>query len=127
MRVYCAPTDRDYGCEDIGPLELLAERESEQQQILASISSGMHSAPADEPAEPPSLTEVALAKTQSSVVASAPPTLVPPAAPVTAAPTPTPPAITGSSVTAVMGASTAASLGSMFRARLDRVTLLGWH
>jgi penicillin-insensitive murein endopeptidase len=139
VRIYCAPTDREYGCEDFGPMELLAEREAEQKQILASISSGMHSAPADEPAAPeapPSLTEVALAKTQSSVVAAAPPVaLVPPGAPFAApgttppagAPTSTPPAITGSSVTAVMGASTAASLSSMFRARLDRVTLLGWH
>jgi penicillin-insensitive murein endopeptidase len=130
VRIYCAPTDREYGCEDIGPLELLAEREAEQQQIIASISSGMHSAPTEEPAAPeapPSLTEVAIAKTQSSV--AAPATLVPTAPPVAAAPppTPAPPAITGSSVTAVMGASTAASLGSMFRARLDRVTLLGWH
>jgi penicillin-insensitive murein endopeptidase len=126
VRIYCAPSDRDYGCQHIGPLELLAEREAEQRQILASISSGMHSAPADEPAEPPpSLTEVALAKAQSNVVASPPLAVAPSAAPAT--PTPSPPAITGSSVTAVMGASTAASLGSMFRARLDRVTLLGWH
>jgi penicillin-insensitive murein endopeptidase len=127
VRVYCAPSDRDYGCQDIGPLELLAEREAEQQRILASISSGMHSAPADEPAAPeapPSLTDVAIAKTQSSV--AAPATLVPGAPPAAVAPS-SPPAVTGSSVTAVMGASTAASLGSMFRARLDRVTLLGWH
>lgn len=124
VRVYCDPRDREYGCQDIGPLELLAERETEQQQLLATISSGMSTPPADdEPAEPPSLTEVAVAKTQTSV--AAPPTLVP-AAPSTPS-APTPPAVTGSSVTAVMGASSAASLGSVFRARLDRVTLLGWH
>lgn len=30
IRVYCAADDRAYGCVDIGPLELLAEREAEQ-------------------------------------------------------------------------------------------------
>jgi penicillin-insensitive murein endopeptidase len=123
VRVYCAATDREYGCEDIGPLELLAEREAEQQQIIATISNGMRSAPADEAAPPPpSLTEVAIAKTETSVAAPAPAAPLPAAPP--AAP---PPTVTGSSLTAVMGASTAASLGSMFRARLDRVQLLGWH
>jgi penicillin-insensitive murein endopeptidase len=123
VRVYCAATDREYGCEDIGPLELLAEREAEQQQIIAAISNGMRSAPADEAAPPPpSLTEVAIAKTETSVAAPAPAAPLPAAPP--AAP---PPTVTGSSLTAVMGASTAASLGSMFRARLDRVQLLGWH
>ncbi|HLL24531.1 MAG TPA: penicillin-insensitive murein endopeptidase [Kofleriaceae bacterium] len=29
VRVYCAPSDRAFGCVDIGPMELLAEREGE--------------------------------------------------------------------------------------------------
>jgi penicillin-insensitive murein endopeptidase len=119
VRVYCATTDREYGCEDIGPLDLLAEREAEQRQIIATISSGMRGAPADEPASPPpSLTELAAAKTATSVAAPAP------AAPLPASGDAAP---LCSSVTAVMGASSAASLGSLFRARLDRVQLLGWH
>jgi penicillin-insensitive murein DD-endopeptidase len=33
VRVYCAAADRAYGCVDIGPLELLAEREAEPSPI----------------------------------------------------------------------------------------------
>jgi penicillin-insensitive murein endopeptidase len=29
VRVYCSPADRAYGCVDIGPMDLLAEREAE--------------------------------------------------------------------------------------------------
>jgi hypothetical protein len=29
VRVYCSPEDRPYGCVDIGPMDLLAEREAE--------------------------------------------------------------------------------------------------
>jgi penicillin-insensitive murein endopeptidase len=125
VRVYCAPSDREYGCQDMGPLELLAEREAEQQKVLATIASGMRSAPAaDEPAAPPppSLTDIAVAKTESSVAAPAP------AIPLPGGPdASTPPPIGGSAITATMGASSVGSLGSMFRARLDRVQLLGWH
>jgi penicillin-insensitive murein endopeptidase len=41
VRVYCAATDRRYGCVDIGPMELLAEREAEPSQVavlLAALS-----------------------------------------------------------------------------------------
>jgi penicillin-insensitive murein DD-endopeptidase len=38
VRIYCPAADRVYGCVDIGPLELLAERELESQQALAAIA-----------------------------------------------------------------------------------------
>jgi penicillin-insensitive murein endopeptidase len=33
VRVYCAAADRSYGCVDIGPMELLAERQSEPSPL----------------------------------------------------------------------------------------------
>lgn len=41
VRIYCPPEDRQFGCIDIGPLELLAEREAEQQQMLATIADAL--------------------------------------------------------------------------------------
>jgi penicillin-insensitive murein endopeptidase len=32
VRVYCSVADRRYGCVDVGPMELLAEREAERRQ-----------------------------------------------------------------------------------------------
>ena len=71
VRVYCAPTDRQYGCEDIGPLELLAEREAEQNRLIAAITSGVTGPRIDVPEPPaqPSLTE--LAESQSAPAAAA--------------------------------------------------------
>jgi hypothetical protein len=38
VRIYCPATDRMYGCVDIGPLELLAERETEAHDRAAMIA-----------------------------------------------------------------------------------------
>jgi len=38
VRVFCAPTDRMFGCVDIGPLEMLALREAEAQQTVEAIA-----------------------------------------------------------------------------------------
>lgn len=38
VRVYCAETDRQFGCVDIGPLELLAEREAEAYKAVEAIA-----------------------------------------------------------------------------------------
>jgi penicillin-insensitive murein endopeptidase len=41
VRVYCSAADRAYGCADIGPLELLAEREAEPSpisELLAAVT-----------------------------------------------------------------------------------------
>jgi penicillin-insensitive murein endopeptidase len=44
VRVYCAATDRQFGCVDIGPMELLAEREAEHQKVIDAIAQSL---PAD--------------------------------------------------------------------------------
>src|SRR4051812_19263417 len=46
VRVYCAATDRQFGCVDIGPMELLAEREAEHQKVIDAIAEAL---PADVP------------------------------------------------------------------------------
>ena len=33
VRVYCAPSDRAYGCQDIGPMDLLEERQAESYAL----------------------------------------------------------------------------------------------
>jgi penicillin-insensitive murein DD-endopeptidase len=38
VRVYCSPEDRAYGCVDIGPMDLLAEREAEDAAERATIA-----------------------------------------------------------------------------------------
>lgn len=46
VRVYCAHNDRMFGCQDIGPLELLAEREAEAQKTVEAIAAALP--PADD-------------------------------------------------------------------------------
>ncbi|HSS00814.1 MAG TPA: penicillin-insensitive murein endopeptidase [Kofleriaceae bacterium] len=45
VRVYCSSADRSYGCVDIGPMELLAEREAEPSPMSALVSAMMSGAP----------------------------------------------------------------------------------
>jgi penicillin-insensitive murein DD-endopeptidase len=108
VRVYCAADDRQFGCVDIGPLELLAEREAEKQKNLQMVADAL---PRAEPA-PPAPTA---AQVWSGEV-PAPPAVVnlPPA-----------PAAMASS-NGAMG-STNASFSSLLRARTDRVDLRGWR
>jgi penicillin-insensitive murein DD-endopeptidase len=37
VRVYCSRGDREYGCTDMGPMELLAERDAERSQLLELV------------------------------------------------------------------------------------------
>jgi len=37
VRVYCSKGDREFGCVDMGPMELLAEREAEHSQLLELV------------------------------------------------------------------------------------------
>jgi hypothetical protein len=52
VRVYCSAADRAYGCVDIGPMELLAEREAEPPPVAALMTALAASPPpaADAPA-----------------------------------------------------------------------------
>ncbi|MBV8757742.1 MAG: penicillin-insensitive murein endopeptidase [Deltaproteobacteria bacterium] len=121
VRVYCAPSDRPYGCEDMGPMDLLAEREAEQSQLVAALTSGISAPHITVPEVPatPSLTDLAqnqaatqAATAQAASAGSLGPTTAPslaPVAPVSAGP-----------------ASTSA-LGSILRARMDRISFRAWH
>jgi penicillin-insensitive murein DD-endopeptidase len=66
VRVYCSHQDRSYGCVDIGPMELLAEREAEQQHQRALIASAL-----DVPA--PTFTEAVKAQLPSAAMPAAAP------------------------------------------------------
>lgn len=51
VRVYCSEADRAYGCVDMGPMELLAERQAEQRARIAALAQTMPAAAAT-PAPP---------------------------------------------------------------------------
>jgi len=51
VRIYCSSQDRGYGCVDIGPVELLAEREAEIAAQAQLIASTLGSAGATTPAK----------------------------------------------------------------------------
>lgn len=48
VRVYCAETDRQFGCQDMGPLEMLADRESEAHKAVEAIASATMDTDSDE-------------------------------------------------------------------------------
>jgi penicillin-insensitive murein DD-endopeptidase len=50
VRVYCSAADRAYGCVDIGPMELLAEREAEPSPVHELLGVVAASPPASLPA-----------------------------------------------------------------------------
>src|SRR5262249_61038703 len=72
VRVYCAAADRAYGCVDIGPMELLAQREAEPPPITALMAA--LATPSVSPA-------IAAAPSASPPIAAAPPRAPPPAPP----------------------------------------------
>jgi penicillin-insensitive murein endopeptidase len=97
VRVYCSPADRAYGCVDIGPMELLAERQAEPSPLGALMAA--LTAP---PAIPPSGGDA-------------------PAAGGTAG------AGWSPSAAAAAGVAAPASLGRLLRARADHLSLRGWR
>jgi penicillin-insensitive murein DD-endopeptidase len=110
VRVYCANDDRQFGCVDIGPLDLLAEREAEQQKTLQTIADalpGGDGTPAGETAAQVWAGTTAPAGTTSTAIAENPPVTAPEVS--TAAPAPS------------------ASFSSLLRARADRIDLRGWR
>jgi hypothetical protein len=56
VRVYCSPADRVYGCIDLGPMELLAERQAEPSpvsELMAALTAPPATPPASGDAPPP--------------------------------------------------------------------------
>jgi penicillin-insensitive murein endopeptidase len=107
VRVYCSLADRAYGCVDIGPMELLAEREADfamqQSAIAASIENRV---------VPPTFTEVALAAIASP---GGPP------------PTPTPPATVAPSTPSSSPTADLRSIQRLLRTGAYRVDLWRWR
>ncbi len=147
VRIYCPAEDRRFGCQDMGPLELLAEREAEAHQIIATIAQSL---PADA-TDGDAYAETQPAQTAADVWAAAPsptipaievpPALTPPAIVSTPPPTPpsdttsvssvsTPPTLTmppSAATSAATSAGTLGSFNSLFRARPDRIDLRSWR
>lgn len=132
VRVYCSPGDRAYGCEDIGPMELLAEREVEQSQLLAALTSGISAPRIDVPEPPPTptLTELAQSQAQNRAAAAQAATAgaLGPTTALTITPAGAPPGTPlAAPATTPMSAASTSALGSILRARMDRISLRGWH
>jgi penicillin-insensitive murein endopeptidase len=100
VRVYCSAADKLYGCEDYGPMELLAEREAERAAMISAIAVGAE-LPANRPDEP--LVSRPVAEPDRSVL----------------------PSVDASSLASVSEASSTSlrPLGSLLRTRVDRVDL----
>ena len=126
VRVYCAPTDRQYGCEDMGPMELLAEREAEQNQLLAAITSGVTGPRIDVPEPPaqPSLTELAQSQSAPAAAAAASSGSLGPTSSGALGPAVIGPALAPAPTS---GAASTSALGSILRARMDRIDFRGWR
>jgi penicillin-insensitive murein endopeptidase len=112
VRVYCAATDRQFGCTDIGPMELLAVREAEHDKVIAAIASSL---PQDEPA-------TAIASTSVAANVAVPPSVEasvdPPLPALSATDVWTASASTSEATAAgTLSSSAAASFGALFRAR----------
>jgi penicillin-insensitive murein DD-endopeptidase len=115
VRVYCAAEDRPFGCVDIGPLELLAEREAEKQHTRQLVADALPRA-----SEPPPAV-VTAAQVWSGEV-PAPPAVV------HVPPPPNAPAAMASSNGAMGSTNTpSASFSSLLRGRSDRIDLRGWR
>jgi penicillin-insensitive murein endopeptidase len=108
VRIYCPPEDRAFGCVDIGPLELLAERETEKQRQLQMIADALPR----EPAQPQvaSAAEVWEGTARASMATM-------------------PSASDAATTNGTFGSTNAsdASFSSLLRARSDRIDLRGWR
>jgi penicillin-insensitive murein endopeptidase len=96
VRVYCAANDRQFGCNDIGPLELLAEREAEHKKVIEAIASSL----------PQETTAVAYAETPEPVLSATDVWTATDA-----------PGSSEATASGTLSSSAAASFGSLFRAR----------
>jgi hypothetical protein len=123
VRIYCSDTDREFGCVDIGPMELLAEREAEKQKTLQLIANALpHSDPAPATAATEAWPGTAFAPAPTLGLTS---TATPG---ITSTPLPAGPTDLATS-SGVMSSTNApsASFSSLLRARADRIDLRGWR
>jgi penicillin-insensitive murein endopeptidase len=100
VRVYCSPADQAYGCIDIGPMELLAERRAEPSPVSALMA-----ALTAAPAPPPPSGEAAPAEPGAASAGFSP----------------------SAAAAAAAGVAVPASLDRLLRARADHLSLRGWR
>ena len=104
VRVYCSPTDRAYGCHDIGPMELLAERQAEPSPVSA-LMAALTAPPAAPPASPSPDGDAPAAEGGAAGASAG----------------------SSSGAAAAAGAIVPASLGRLLRTRADHLSLRGWR
>lgn len=119
VRVYCSPADRAYGCIDIGPMEMLAERQAEQppiRELMGALTAPPASSPPSPAASDDDLAAEGMASGAGAGFSSVARTGVwAPTAPL------------GSTSAAATGLAAPASLGRLLRARVDHLSLRGWR
>lgn len=98
VRVYCSAADRAYGCADIGPMDMLAEREAEPSPLSQLIQALTAAPPRETEATP--VTEAALVPAAAGVGATS---------------------IATSAITIPQ------RLGRLLRTRTDRLSLRSWR
>jgi penicillin-insensitive murein endopeptidase len=110
VRVYCSGADRAYGCIDLGPMELLAEREAEPSPVTA-LMAALTAPPAASPPSP------------SPSPSPAPGGDAPAAGEAMAAGF----SSAASAASGASGAAAPASLGRLLRTGADHLSLRGWR
>lgn len=110
VRVYCSTADRAYGCVDIGPMELLAEREAEPSPVHTLL--GALAAPA--PAAAPDPRAEAVPARAAAAIGAVDGTVRD---------------VSGAVGPAVLSGSAGVRqrLGRLLRTRTDRILLRGWR
>lgn len=103
VRIYCAQNDRMYGCVDIGPLEMLAEREAEAQQTVAAIASALPPSSENEFADSDEVPQRTAADVWNEAAAKA------------------------SSSSLATSVSSTDAFGTLLRASSHRIDLRGWR
>jgi penicillin-insensitive murein DD-endopeptidase len=119
VRVYCSAADRAYGCVDIGPMELLAEREAEPSPVHEMLGAIAASPPAGAAvgAAVDAVCVAGMVGVSWAAAASVPA--------VTAASVPGVMAATPTASASPVPAATVPPLGRLLRA--DRILLHGWR
>lgn len=127
VRIYCPAQDRQFGCVDIGPLELLAEREAEAHGIVEAVAASLPSQAGPEE----SVAAIAPGQSAADVWAATP--AAPPVPPTLTLAPPAPeastlaPSISSAATSAATSAGTLGSFSSLFRTRPDRIDLRSWR
>jgi penicillin-insensitive murein endopeptidase len=130
VRVYCSAADRAYGCADLGPMEMLAERQAEPSAVNA-LQDALAASAVAPPAPPGPFASPAPPEPNTDVAPSAAPAggIAPGAASAAAASAGA--ASAASAAAALPGAASIGAappyLGRLLRTHTDRISLPRWR